>query len=178
MAISPPSDIVLDVARAAGPEDIRKAHAELMNRIGGSNASFEVANPPVARAAEPAKGGESFRRFEAMVLQTFIQNMLPKDAEGVYGKGFAGDMWKTQMAERLADTIAERGGIGIAKALASAHYLSGAGAEAANPASPNRNKAELNAQLNMSSSLVHQLQMRVVRSLGEAGQTLPESRSK
>lgn len=176
MAISPPSDIVLDVARAAGPEDIRKAHAELMNRIGGSDASFEVANPPAARAAEPAKGGESFRRFEAMVLQTFIQNMLPKDAEGVYGKGFAGDMWKTQMAERLADTVAERGG--IARALASAHYLSGAGAEAAYPASPNRNKAELNAQLNMSSSLVHQLQMRVMRSLGEAGQTLPESRSK
>src|SRR5690606_38967376 len=113
-----------------------------------------------------------------MVLQTFIQNMLPKDAEGVYGKGFAGDMWKTQMAERLADTVADRSGIGIAKALASAHYLSGAGAEAAGPASPDRNKAELNARLNMSSSLVHQLQMRVVRSLGEAGQPLPESRSK
>jgi len=178
LAISPPSDIVLDVARAADPGDIRKAHAELMNRISGSEASFEVSTPAAVRTAKPADGSESFRRFEAMVLQTFIHNMLPKDAEGVYGKGFAGDMWKTQMAERLADTVAERGGIGIARALASAHYLSGTGAEAAGPASANRNKAELNAQLNMSSSLVHQLQMRVVRSLGEAGPALPESRSK
>ena len=34
------------------------------------------------------------------MLQTFIQNMLPKDAEAVYGKGMAGDMWKSLMAEQ------------------------------------------------------------------------------
>lgn len=178
MAISPPSDIVLDVARAADPEDIRKAHAELMNRIGGTEASFEVASPAAARVAKPADGSESFRRFEAMVLQTFIQNMLPKDAEGVYGKGFAGDMWKTQMAEHLANAVADKGGIGIAGTLASAHYLSGTGGETAGAASANPQKAELNAQLSMSSSLVHQLQMRVVRSLGDASPTQTESRSR
>lgn len=178
MAISPPSDIVLDVARAADPEDIRKAHADLMNRIGGGEASFEVASHAPARTTKPADGSESFKRFEAMVLQTFIQNMLPRDAEGVYGKGFAGDMWKTQMAERLADTVAERGGIGIARALASAHHLSGAGEQPVGLATANPQKAELNAQLSMSSSLVHQLQMRVMRSLGDAGQIQPESRSK
>ena len=49
-----------------------------------------------------------------MVLQTFIQNMLPKDGEAVYGKGMAGDMWKSLMAEKMAQVMAERGGIGIA----------------------------------------------------------------
>ncbi len=180
MAISPPSDIVLDVARAADPADVRKAHAELLNRAGGTDAAFDAAGTAsvAARAPKPADGTGSFKRFEAMVLQTFIETMLPKDAEGVYGKGFAGDMWKARMAEHLADVVSDRGGIGIAKSLAAAQYLTGSGAEAAGPASANRNKAELNAQLNMSSSLVHQLQMRVVRSLGEAGPALPESRSK
>ncbi len=32
-----------------------------------------------------------------MVLQTFIQNMLPKNTEGVYGEGLSGDMWKSMM---------------------------------------------------------------------------------
>ena len=31
-----------------------------------------------------------------------MQAMLPKDAETVYGKGVAGDMWKSMMAEKLA----------------------------------------------------------------------------
>ncbi|MGB3897196.1 MAG: flagellar biosynthesis protein FlgJ, partial [Mesorhizobium sp.] len=35
MAISPPSDIVLDVARAAGPADIAEARAALARRAGG-----------------------------------------------------------------------------------------------------------------------------------------------
>ncbi|RWO96952.1 rod-binding protein, partial [Mesorhizobium sp.] len=75
-----------------------------------------------AAATDPAN---KFKKFEAMVLQTFIQNMLPKDTEGVYGKGLAGDMWKSQLAERVADVMAERGGIGIAKSMLADHYLEG-----------------------------------------------------
>ncbi|RUT85172.1 flagellar biosynthesis protein FlgJ, partial [Mesorhizobium sp. M7A.T.Ca.US.000.02.2.1] len=36
MAISPPSDIVMDVARAADPADIETARAALAKRAGGS----------------------------------------------------------------------------------------------------------------------------------------------
>ncbi len=178
MAISPPSDIVLDVARAADPADIRKAHAELLGRAGQSDAPFQAAGLANARASRPAAGAESFRRFEAMVLQTFIQNMLPKDADGVYGKGLAGDMWKARMSEHMADVVAERGGIGIARSLASAHYLAAGRPDAAGPVSANPRKAELDAQLSMSSSLVHQLQMRVMRSLGDTGPTQTETLSK
>ena len=60
-----------------------------------------------------------------MVLQTFIQNMLPKDGAAVYGKGVAGDMWKSLMAEKLADVMAERGGIGIADRMLGDHYVEG-----------------------------------------------------
>ncbi|MBL8578228.1 MAG: rod-binding protein [Mesorhizobium sp.] len=59
-----------------------------------------------------------------MVLQTFIQNMLPKDGAAVYGKGMAGDMWKSLLAEKIADTMSERGGIGIADRMLGQRYAS------------------------------------------------------
>ena len=59
------------------------------------------------------------------MLQTFIQNMLPKDTEAVYGKGMSGDMWKSMMADKLADVMSDRGGIGIADRLLADHYRDG-----------------------------------------------------
>ena len=59
------------------------------------------------------------------MLQTFIQNMLPKDGAAVYGKGIAGDMWKSLLAEKLADVMAERGGIGISDRMLGDHYADG-----------------------------------------------------
>ena len=129
MAISPPSDIVLDVARAANPADIQQARAQLTQRTATTAEHFSVSNAPVlsrtTTKGTPEAPAENFKHFEAMVLQTFIQNMLPKDAEGVYGKGLAGDMWKSQLAEHLAGVVADNGGIGIAKSLAAEHYLDG-----------------------------------------------------
>ena len=43
------------------------------------------------------------------------QSMLPDESEEVYGKGNAGEMWKSMMAEQLGSTIAESGGVGIAE---------------------------------------------------------------
>ncbi len=57
---------------------------------------------------------ETYRKFEAMVLQNFLKYMMPEDSEDVYGKGMAGDIWKSMSAEQIANSIAKRGGIGIA----------------------------------------------------------------
>ncbi len=129
MAISPPSDIVLDVVRAADPAGVEAARAEMAGRAGqvAANAEpFSVGESGATGTAGAAKARtgtpESYKRFEAMVLQTFIQNMLPKDAGAVYGKGMAGDMWKSLLAEKVADSIAERGGIGIAERVLGNHY--------------------------------------------------------
>jgi peptidoglycan hydrolase FlgJ len=54
------------------------------------------------------------KEFEAFVLQSFIQEMLPKKAEDVYGKGVSGDIWRSMLAEKLAAEVTERGGLGIA----------------------------------------------------------------
>jgi peptidoglycan hydrolase FlgJ len=75
-------------------------------------ASSEAARAPLAR-------------FEALVLQTFIQSMLPKDAECVYGKGLSGDMWQSMLAEKIAEQVTQRGGIGIAARLAKDYSVHG-----------------------------------------------------
>lgn len=132
MAISPPSDIVLDVARAAEPDAVAKARAALMNRLpAGIAAVFDAGadaaqTAPAAsttpgsilsREASSASMSDASKKFEAMVLQTFISAMMPKNADGTYGQGMAGEMWKSMMAEKLADVVAEGGGIGIADRL-------------------------------------------------------------
>ena len=124
MPIAPSSQVALDAMRPPALPEIAAAHAELARRP-AANAAFNVGGKGSAEApseAARAAAPESFRRFEAMVLQTFIQNMLPKDGAAVYGKGMAGDMWKSLLAEKVAGVVAERGGIGIADRMLGGHY--------------------------------------------------------
>lgn len=130
MAISPPSDIVLDVARAADPAEIEAARARLRALVdaaqGGegfaATARAGMRGAPVA-AGPRSETPEAFRKFEAMVLQTFVQGMLPDGAENVYGAGLAGEMWKSFLAKEMAGAMAERGGIGIADRVLSDYYM-------------------------------------------------------
>lgn len=145
MSISPPSDIIMDVARAVDPTTLAEAKQKLEQRAAAAGASFPVisasiASPPQApfgstgsaaatRPAEKAGAAQAYRRFEAVVLQSFLQDMMPKNTEAVYGEGLSGDMWKSLLARQLAQSLAERGGIGIAKRLLADHYaLNGPGA--------------------------------------------------
>nr|WP_258052249.1 rod-binding protein [Mesorhizobium sp. INR15] len=177
MAISPPSDIVMDVARAVEPADIEAARAALTKRAGGAAGTFSIdtadavnAGSILSRAtadaaAVTADPSKKFKKFEAMVLQTFIQNMLPKDTEGVYGKGLAGDMWKSQLAERMADVMADRGGIGIAKSMLADHYRKGKQVVPIGPVSGGPEKTEIDQQTRLSTSLVHELQRKAAKSM-------------
>ena len=126
MAISPASDIVLDVIRAADPANVREAQRALAEKAGeASAASFAAAESEVAglHASAAPRGGmaashdamKTYRDFEAMVLQTFVKSMLPQDAQQYFGEGTAGEIWKGMMAEHLGRMIVEGGGIGIAE---------------------------------------------------------------
>ncbi|MEN3396631.1 rod-binding protein [Brucella melitensis] len=134
MAINPPSDLVMDVARAADPQAYRMA-AERLNAasgvaapMGGSaatgltqdnfgsfseNLAAEVSVRPDAQsAASPA-----YRKFEAFMLQSFVQSMFTSDTTATFGKGIAGEYWKSMMAEAMANKMADGGGVGIARLL-------------------------------------------------------------
>ena len=172
MAISPPSDIVLDVARAVEPAGIEAARAKLARRggaVGEATAAFSLGGmrSSAVPETEHGKSPDTFKRFEAMVLETFIQNMLPKDAENVYGKGVAGDMWKSMLAGKLADAMAERGGIGISDRILGDHYVEGEKTLPVGPVSGGPDRAEADQQAMLSTALVQEMQRNVARSLSE-----------
>ena len=135
MAISPPSDIVLDVLNNADPSRLEAAQAQLKagqavaeaRRLASSDASFNATmmKDTISDAhklkhrldgVEKKEVPETYRKFEAMVLQSFIKSMLP-DSDEVYGKGTSGEIWKGMMAEKIAEEVAKEGGIGIADKL-------------------------------------------------------------
>ncbi|MFM2280485.1 MAG: hypothetical protein RLZZ444_2716 [Pseudomonadota bacterium] len=131
MAIQPPSDIVLDVLKAADPASVEMAQAKLKagqaaseaQRLSGTDRGFDVtlgrhqASRTTEHLTEKKTVPETYRKFEGMVLQSMIKSMLP-DSQEIYGKGAAGEIWKGMLAEHLGNAIAKDGGVGIAEHLA------------------------------------------------------------
>jgi Rod binding domain-containing protein len=174
LAISPPSDIVLDVARAVDPAELAAARTQLAERAraGVGKVGFpEIASTEVssknladmrfaghADTGKPDKTPEAYRKFEAVVLQSFMQSMMPKDSEAVYGKGLAGDMWKSELAKQLGTVLSERGGIGIANRLLKDHYMVGDKKVALTGASEGTRKDEADTKRMLSTALVQEIQ--------------------
>jgi Rod binding domain-containing protein len=144
LAINPPGDIILGVARAADPSKVRAA-ADKLARIDGSADAAVASGVTSARPLRPggpatasvvqlarpvsemaadrrpnqARGAsDAASQFEAFVLQSFIQSMLPKHADSVFGRGTAGSVWKSMMAEMLAGELAQSGRVGVAQQIA------------------------------------------------------------
>lgn len=57
-------------------------------------------------------------QFEALLLQNMIESMMPEDSEAVFGSGTAGKVWKSMLAEKVAEQIARTGSLGIAQQIA------------------------------------------------------------
>ena len=125
MAISPPGDIILEVARAADPEKVDAARARLQSLARTAAPAFDQAGFAGIRREPPARADmpEHFVQFEAMILQNFLETMLPKEGDAVFGKGLSGEMWRSVLAQQLGETMARRGGIGIADRVLGDHYL-------------------------------------------------------
>jgi peptidoglycan hydrolase FlgJ len=136
VAISPPSDLVLDVLRAADPTEVQAAQSKLkatraafaanslaaagtgfssaVELLDGaaSKSSIQTSNKTTSKSVEMP---EEYRKFEASILQNFVNSMMPKEGEEVYGKGSAGEFWQSMMSEQIADQMSKNGGIGIAE---------------------------------------------------------------
>lgn len=130
MAISPPSDLVLDVAMAADPETMRASVEKLRTMVSDrvaaqvqlsrdnfaslqqSSIAADGSTPKAPNASNPA-----YKKFEAFMLQSFVESMFTSDNQAVFGQGIAGDYWKSMMAEAVANKMTDAGGIGIARML-------------------------------------------------------------
>jgi flagellar protein FlgJ len=137
MSISPATDIVLDVARAADPARYQRAVAKLDATAGAGfteslraeetdasarqQATVDPLPPqaPTSRTGEatPDKAAAAYRQFEAMALANMLEAAMPSD-ETFFGKGVAGDTWKSMMIDQIAGEMARHGGVGIADELA------------------------------------------------------------
>jgi peptidoglycan hydrolase FlgJ len=154
MSIVLPYDIVSDVLNAADPASARAAAANLSRLSPIDEAGFGVvlgsreadaaaagvstdagaastlpagANlGAMSRPATPGGGPQpsAYLKFEAFVLQAFFETMLPRNQES-FGKGTAGEVWRSMLAEQFGTQVAKMGGIGIARMLAAAHPSAG-----------------------------------------------------
>ncbi|WP_297322660.1 rod-binding protein [uncultured Bartonella sp.] len=143
MAIQPPSDLVLDVSRAADPLEYRASVEKLRNaqsairaanqqtsatgfsqmvKLADNTSTPYPSSQDINQLRINHKAGnnqqvEAYKKFEAFMLQSFIQNMFTTDTPSVFGQGQAGEYWKSMMAEAMAGELADHGGIGVAKML-------------------------------------------------------------
>lgn len=84
------------------------------------NASTSAQSVRDLAPTSKTKKADAAEKFEAFVMQSFIEEMLPKSADGVFGSGLAGDYWRSMLAEQVAGQVAKHGGIGIARMVAGA----------------------------------------------------------
>ena len=181
MPISAPSQIGLDILRSPALPGIEPARAERLGRSSAAAAQFEVGGAADAKAADPAgkpATPASFKRFEAMVLQTFIQNMLPKDGTAVYGKGMAGDMWKSLLAEKVADVMADRGGIGIADRVLGERYASRTEARSAANAAEVGDAQQPDLEMSIAPAVIEAMHRSLSRLITDEPAAAPEFESR
>lgn len=138
MSISPASDIVLDVARAADPARSAAATArleqlaetdpvtsddftKLVEAARPARAGSDITAALVSGAAAPTKRhadgrAEAVEGLERLVLQKLVESMLPKESSTLFGHGTAGDVWRSMLAEQLAAQIGGVVDLGVGRA--------------------------------------------------------------
>lgn len=137
MAIDPGADLLADALAAADPQRA-KAAADRLARLAAGNgddtalapefqavlAASGVAlhNPAILAAtfagtAHSVQTANPYEQFEATVLKSLFEFMLPAKAPSVFGSGLAGDVWKSMLADALAGQAGQAGIAGIARSL-------------------------------------------------------------
>jgi peptidoglycan hydrolase FlgJ len=138
MAVTLPSDLVLDVMRNADPARSRETLARLdrgsavdpegqdfiavMNAAQPTEATLDPAMQMTGGVSLPLTPGEAndprtgaYRSFEKMMLQNMVETMLPPAESGVFGDKISGGVWRSMAADALSTAVADSGGIGLAK---------------------------------------------------------------
>jgi len=139
MAVTLPSDLIMDVIRNAEPARQAAAAGRLkaaagssaglfawqMNRIdvrpgeerGTSQAADQGAKALLASRDAAQSEKPALRGFEQMVLRNLFETLLPPEESGSFGSGPSAGVWRSLAADQLANVYADAGGIGIARLL-------------------------------------------------------------
>jgi Rod binding domain-containing protein len=170
LSIQTATDIILDVVRAADPAVAQRAEA-MLEAASARKSEQAAATPAFQRQllaatdtsaisvnsevpAAPDKSLEVYQKFEAMILQSFIGDMLPTESEQLYGKGTAGEIWKGMMAEQLGAVLSKGGGIGIAARMMGDRFDAAVAPESADAIGSN--------VTNRAASLINEIQKQIL----------------
>jgi peptidoglycan hydrolase FlgJ len=178
LAISAAGDIVMDVMRAADPTKVQEARDRLKAMAAGANVDVVFDPKPIPASAPTnisSRPNEAFQRFEAMVLQNFVQSMLPDDTESVYGSGLAGDMWKSMLAEKIGEQIAQRGGIGIADRILADYYMDGDNKVPLQGVDRDPSRPIRDEDRQITTRLVQQIEREIAQNITDRNQSAPAS---
>ena len=148
MSIKPPSDILLDVARAADPAKSTAA-VERLTRLGADGgvddvqfrdvlgkvnaprsslpaiAELRFANMQPEKAKETAQT-KAYQGFTALLLENLVDNMMPDDDDGFFGSEAGAGEWRSMLAQELGTSLSKSVDLGIgSKHVKSAHARHG-----------------------------------------------------
>lgn len=142
MPFNPGPDVVLEVINAADPARARLA-AERLEALGANPPAGAFAAdldraaappPPAAGLADarsalaaatqaPDAASRAKVSFEAMLINSFVGEMLPKSADSVFGEGTAGDIWRSMLSEQISQQMAKSGALGLSRRLFATHEV-------------------------------------------------------
>jgi len=120
MAFNPHSDVILEVLNAA---DLDKAAASAPQASVPAEGLANARSRLAALADGPDKATRAKVEFEATLINSFIGELLPKDAGSVFGAGSTGDMWRSMLSEQISQQIAKSGALGLSRRLFATHDL-------------------------------------------------------
>jgi len=147
MSFNPSTDVVLDVLNAADPlrasiaaERLAALAAgkpsgdfalDLAKATGSGAANASPLAPGLADArhalADATAASDPTQRakveFEAMALNSFVGEMLPKESSAFFGEGTADDVWRSMLSEQISRQIAKSGALGLSRRLFATHDL-------------------------------------------------------
>ncbi len=115
---APARDFALDLDKAAASAASSAASAPSL-APGLANARMALAS--AANASDPAARAKV--EFEAMALNSFVGEMLPKESSAFFGQGTAGDVWRSMLSEQISRQIAKSGALGLSRRLFATHDL-------------------------------------------------------
>lgn len=140
MSFNPRSDVVMGVIEAADPFRAQAATERLQALGAGApseafaadldratNIAGQAHGLGDARAALAGRSPDAASRakvgFEAMLINSLVGEMLPKDADAVFGQGTAGNIWRSMLSEQISQQIARSGALGLSRRLFATHDI-------------------------------------------------------
>ncbi len=139
MSIFPATDLVIDVGLAADPSrkaealkhleklsfstDVSASNSELpipynthsSNRLSVHNSKSNLSTSPNVASGNQDSHVLAFKKFEAFILQTWLEILLPNAGSGAYGNDQAGSLWRSFMAEQLGDQLSKNDSLGLSR---------------------------------------------------------------